>query len=754
MSNRKPGNGKAQVHTLGHSIRANSKTKQRQATHAATTFGSTNNRGGSSSSSSSSYNASGGGSLASSLSSLLQPSPHGKDAGLAALLAANAKSPYDLTKPKSQRSHARQQNPSSLSSSFTAAFDSFGTVQDSQSTPPTSGIKAGGAGTGADKALTKPPELKPSSLQKASANPTDGATASSATATPPPTSFPSSLDRSSQDAAKALLSRDHLTKSSRPAEENPKVNSLAKPLTLTSSTPTPTPTPPPVPLQPLPPGRKAVYRPVLSSSLNVNWPEVSSNLHSQTILHCFLDLFKLEEVDARLRRGGNLSKRLSSRGQREDGKERNERRREAKRRKSSHPSEDLQQRRHPSNRYSEAVVRTDRDDGGKGEDDEDGVEDGEGRPWILSGINSVTRAMEETIQSKLNPPEGTMVEGERPGSKVKRKRVNKEEGEAKLGGLKMVFVCSRDVDPPRLVSHFPMLTCSYNAICHPPAPTKSRLSKPSRDDRGEKATKTPGDGHAQEEEEEEEEEGLELIPLPVGSEELLGKALRLKRCSVLALTEHFPERHLKSLRRAIQNSLSGGVGESATFKSIYRLRSEWLEVATRSIRESRCGESGELVAKVEWRGGSEPGLASKVKVKHVKSTAPTDPGSSKARKKERRERRKASKRESKMGGVDRGGGNEGDGEKEGGGGKKAADVASIGLKKGEEEGAKGTRSSTKGKLERAKRRKERSKLRKKEGSCGVKASPSVKQLGNAIVASNGKVESNGPSTHRQHSDSS
>ncbi|SPO24491.1 uncharacterized protein UTRI_03760 [Ustilago trichophora] len=190
------------------------------------------------------FGSSTGGSLASSLSSLFSPQPHGKDAALASLLASSSKPAVKLGQ-----------------GSGLAAFGSFPSAQQ--------------AGKGLDEKLK---ERRKDAAAKASA--TD--TTASATATNNVDAAPKASGSTSKDAQKPSQSQKQATKPPAPSS--------------TSAPPKPAPNVPTVPA-----GRRPVFRPVLASSTAVTWPEMPV-AGSKTVLHTLLETLAQPEIQEALNR--------------------------------------------------------------------------------------------------------------------------------------------------------------------------------------------------------------------------------------------------------------------------------------------------------------------------------------------------------------------------------------------------------------------------------------------------------------------
>lgn len=182
------------------------------------------------------FGSSAGGSLASSLSSLFSPQPHGKDAALASLLAANSKPPVNLG-PKSGL----------------AAFGTFGS-----SNPPATPAEPSKAAVSQlldDRQKGKSRETVSPAAKTDVASATAGAS-------------------SSKNAAKEK--QQHKQVASTDARQS---TSAAATAANPSKSVVPN----------VPARRKPVFRPVLASSTAVNWPEMPV-AGSKTVLHTLLEV--------------------------------------------------------------------------------------------------------------------------------------------------------------------------------------------------------------------------------------------------------------------------------------------------------------------------------------------------------------------------------------------------------------------------------------------------------------------------------
>ncbi|CBQ73363.1 conserved hypothetical protein [Sporisorium reilianum SRZ2] len=202
------------------------------------------------------FGSSSGASLASSLSSLFSPQPHGKDAALASLLASSSKPPVKLAQ----------------ASSGLAAFGSF---TSSQSQPSSS--------------VSVPKSLDERQKEKRKDVSTKTEPANSGTAS----------------TSKAVEQETAASSSKQTVADTPKdgLQKQTKKQAASSST---------APVVPnVPAGRKPVFRPVLASSTAVSWPEMPV-AGSKTVLHTLLELLAEPDVQATLHRDLGRRSRLRS----------------------------------------------------------------------------------------------------------------------------------------------------------------------------------------------------------------------------------------------------------------------------------------------------------------------------------------------------------------------------------------------------------------------------------------------------------
>lgn len=185
--------------------------------------------------------------------------------------------------------------------------------------------------------------------------------------------------------------------------------------------------------------------------------------------------------------------------------------------------------------------------------------------------------------------------------------------------ISMVFVCTKDIDPPSMISHFPLLTCAVNAVS-----SKSfDLNSSSTTTENQSNSLYPP---------------ILLIPLPEDSSSELSKALYLRRVSTIALSfplnsnsDHNSEFHklLKPLIEIIKKT------------EIQPLRIGWLDVAAESSvlngKEFGLNNAGNDRTNIELKGPI---------IKHVRTTAPVDK-LGKDKKREVRKEKKLVKKEKK-----------------------------------------------------------------------------------------------------------
>jgi hypothetical protein len=187
---------------------------------------------------------------------------------------------------------------------------------------------------------------------------------------------------------------------------------------------------------------------------------------------------------------------------------------------------------------------------------------------FLCGINSVTRQMEGSIRSKLDEKAAEELEQDAAStSSIKHNPT-------------IIFVCEADVDPQTLISHFPLLCATYNAVM---------------------------------------QQECFLIKLPTDAEIKISEAISLRRCSVLSI-----DATLLSEESGAGNCLKDLISK---FKGtcVKPMKLDWLDNAIESLR-------GNEVPAIKLK---EP------RIKHMKSSAILDMNAVKAQKKQARAARKA-----------------------------------------------------------------------------------------------------------------
>lgn len=475
-------------------IRAASRNKQRS-------------QGSSKAAAASPFGSSTGDSLASSLSSLFSPQPHGKDAALASLLASSSKPPVNLGQ-----------------GSRLAAFGSFPSAQPSTS----STSKA------SSQSLDGRQKGKRKDAPSATSD-TDSAAASKKTGTasaPAASSSTSCKNDGSSSGSKGQQKKQKQTGTVNDTrlEPRPSSSSVSKPV-----------------VSNVPAGRRPVFRPVLASSTAVSWPEMPV-AGSKTVLHTLLEMLGEPTLQDTLHK--DLGRRSRTR---------------------------------PLKTKPEAegdAIEVDIDS--QSPIEKTGTQ-------VLAGINSITRAIEADIAADLEKLHH-----------MDSADVMKKAKAVALAppSIKVVFVCRHDLPQPALIAHLPMLVTARNAV----------MQASTNDDV-------------------ETSEGVYLFALPSGSEELLAKALNLRRVSILALTSAFSPTHLAQILAAIERETG----------SVCRLRATWLETAMRAAKQSNANKKRSL--SLTQRPPT---------IKLLRTTQPVDLNACKAAKKSRRKERSARWKKRKM----------------------------------------------------------------------------------------------------------
>ncbi|PWN23639.1 hypothetical protein BCV69DRAFT_6394 [Microstroma glucosiphilum] len=310
--------------------------------------------------------------------------------------------------------------------------------------------------------------------------------------------------------------------------------------------------------------RRQVFKQVLASPLTVNWPQLAA-VDAQPILYTLLDMLALPALRSQIRRVQPMrpDRRVMSRG-------------ESRRARKSGTQSRGETQAIGLDVSTSVQMDVDEVSSSAGDSSAEPVA-------LVCGINSVTRHMELEIARESS----------------KRGLQDGEQDSAASASpllLSLVFVCRSDLDPPKLASHFPMLTCALNAVCHP----ASREGAAAL-----------------------------LIPLPAGAELVLAKALGLRRCSALGIATG-------SLPQEISRALSARIADAG----LQPLRADWLDTAADSAlrtREALLTRSG----LIPMMSGIARPMRSNTIVKNVASTAPANLNEVKLQKKHTRNEKKA-----------------------------------------------------------------------------------------------------------------
>lgn len=308
--------------------------------------------------------------------------------------------------------------------------------------------------------------------------------------------------------------------------------------------------------------RKQVFKQVLASPLTVNWPTLSA-VDAQPILYTLLDVLKqMQQQQSTATSSLRSEKTLRSRSSRQE-------------RKKARIIRAIEKGKLAILDDTEASGSA---SAGAMDVDMAGPSIPSGSSLTI-GINSVTTRLELMIQH-----ETVRRRGQKTGASSQDIAATQEQG------LDLVFVCRSDVDPPKMIAHFPMLTCAVNAIVNP-------------QDEG-SDTRRP----------------LLLIPLPAGAEQLLAKALNVRRCAILGLsTASLPQ--MDSL-----SALFNRIKEV----NLEPLRAPWLESAASAALSTR-----------EYLLPPSAALVHKTLVNNVATSAPQNINAVKLAKKHTREEKKA-----------------------------------------------------------------------------------------------------------------
>ncbi|KAE8271291.1 hypothetical protein A4X09_0g1036 [Tilletia walkeri] len=261
--------------------------------------------------------------------------------------------------------------------------------------------------------------------------------------------------------------------------------------------------------------------------------------------------------------------------------------------------------------------------------------------WLHVGINAVNQSVEQSIAtsvsdmhkdskaaSNLIAESGSTADatmsGTEPESADAAAAAADPTSPPSLPKMRFLFVCRADVDPPRLVAHLPMLTCTLNAISSSSSPSSTQ--------------------------------GLcLLLPFSRDAELKIATQLKIRRCAVLGISEDAPSSALERLdgvlgtlrSRDAGGGSAGGQGTSA----LSPLRAPWLDAAVTVARSSIPTTSGGTTSDgsaAEGSGTSNRSLPVTFGIPYVSTSinnlttsVPSDMNAARTRKKESRKGRKA-----------------------------------------------------------------------------------------------------------------
>ncbi|KAE8255830.1 hypothetical protein A4X13_0g2900 [Tilletia indica] len=262
-------------------------------------------------------------------------------------------------------------------------------------------------------------------------------------------------------------------------------------------------------------------------------------------------------------------------------------------------------------------------------------------PWLHVGINAVNQSVEQSIAtsvsdmhkdskaaSNLIAESGSTADATMSGTEPESADADAAAADptspTSLPKMRFLFVCRADVDPPRLVAHLPMLTCTLNAISSSSSPSSTQ--------------------------------GLcLLLPFSRDAELKIATQLKIRRCAVLGISEDAPSSALERLdgvlgtlrSRDAGGSSSGGQGTSA----LSPLRAPWLDAAVTVARSSIPTTSGGSTSDGSAAEGSgTPNRSLPVtfgipyvstSINNLTTSVPSDMNAARTRKKESRKGRKA-----------------------------------------------------------------------------------------------------------------
>ncbi|KAE8229497.1 hypothetical protein CF326_g5531 [Tilletia indica] len=260
-------------------------------------------------------------------------------------------------------------------------------------------------------------------------------------------------------------------------------------------------------------------------------------------------------------------------------------------------------------------------------------------PWLHVGINAVNQSVEQSIATSVsdmhkdskaasNPiaESGSTADATMSGTEPESADADAADpiSPSSLPKMRFLFVCRADVDPPRLVAHLPMLTCTLNAI-------SSSSSSSST-------------------------QGLcILLPFSRDAELKIATQLKIRRCAVLGISEDAPSSALERLDGVLGTLRSRDAGESSAggqgTSALSPLRAPWLDAAVTVARSSIPTTSGGSTSDGSAAGPSETSNRSlpvtfgipyvSTSINNLTTSVPSDMNAARTRKKESRKGRKA-----------------------------------------------------------------------------------------------------------------
>ncbi|KAE8222641.1 hypothetical protein CF319_g4190 [Tilletia indica] len=352
--------------------------------------------------------------------------------------------------------------------------------------------------------------------------------------------------------------------------------------------------------------RTAVYRPLLASPFTVTWPTLSL-ADAEPLLHTLLEILVEHRIQLR-----------------------------------DPPAKVTPKKKDKKKKAAAADPDPDAIEVDVAEDQPQEEEPPCVRPsWLHVGINAVNQSVEQSIAtsvsdmhkdskaaSNLIAESGSTADATMSGTEPESADVAAAAADptspTSLPKMRFLFVCRADVDPPRLVAHLPMLTCTLNAI-------SSSSSSSST-------------------------QGLcILLPFSRDAELKIATQLKIRRCAVLGISEDAPSSALERLdgvlgtlrSRDAGGSSAGGQGTSA----LSPLRAPWLDAAVTVARSSIPTTSGGTTSDGSAAGPSETPNRSlpvtfgipyvSTSINNLTTSVPSDMNAARTRKKESRKGRKA-----------------------------------------------------------------------------------------------------------------